>query len=124
MPYNVHQWPASVQKQEIETLPNDAAEAVLVMLREMRRRGPRLEEYRIKPLPGRLHGLNQANLKINKEQIRVLFSVYESSIVVFHVFKKTSPQIERRGYDKALERKKTAEQLMEAGGVNNVPTLH
>src|SRR5712664_474375 len=100
MGYEIKQWPASVQKSEIGALPLDAESAVLAMLREMKIRGPMPEEYKIKPLRGHLHGLRQANLKVNKEQIRVLFSVDGSRIVVFHVFKKTSPQVETRGYQK------------------------
>ncbi|SRR6266545_104990 len=123
MPYETRQWPPSVQKDEIATLPGAAEAAVLVMLREMRRRGPWLEEYKIKPLPKRLHGLNQVNMKISGEQIRVLFSVYGNCVAVFHVFKKTSSQIEQRGYDLALARKKTAEQIVK-GGVDGLATIN
>jgi phage-related protein len=122
MGYAIKQWPASVGKSEIGALPTDAESAVLAMLREMRNRGPMPEEYNIKPLKGHLHGLKQANLKVNREQIRVLFSVYGTQIVVFHVFKKTSPQVETRGYEKALARKKHAELLVGAG--NELPTHH
>src|SRR4051812_22063102 len=108
MRYEIKQWPGSVQRSEIGALPSAAESAVLVMLKEMRRAGPMPEEYKIKPLKRHLHGLKQANLKVNNEHIRVLFSVYRSVIVVFHVFKKTSPQIEQRGYQKALDRKKQA----------------
>jgi len=80
------------------------------------------EEYRVKPLSGHLHGLKQANLKINREQVRMLFSVYNDRIVILHVFKKTSPQIEKRGYEKALDRKKQVEELMRGG--NELPTIH
>jgi phage-related protein len=66
--------------------------------------------------------LRQANLKVNNEQIRVLFSVYGSAIVVVHVFKKTSPQIEKRGYDKALNRKRQAEFMI--GADDELPTLN
>lgn len=123
MAYDICQWPASIQKGEIGKLPEDAEAAVLVMLRAMRLRGPWLEEYTIKPLSGRLHGLNQVNMKVNGEQIRVLFSVYGQCIVVYHAFKKTSPQIEQRGYGIALNRKNAAEQIL-AGGKNELPTIH
>jgi len=122
MPYTIHQWPGSLQKDEIDALPVDASEAVLVMLREMRARGPFLEEYKIKALPKKLHGLRQANLKINKEQIRVLFAVFDSKIVVLHAFKKTSPQVEQRGYRKALDRRKVVEKFLKGG--DDVPTIH
>jgi phage-related protein len=122
MEYEIKQWPSSVERSEIRALPLEAESAVLVMLKEMAKRGPMPEEYGIKPLKKHLHGLRQANLKVNREQIRVLFSVYGSQIVVFHVFKKTSPQIETRGYQKALERKKQAERHMRDG--NDIPTLH
>jgi hypothetical protein len=62
-------------------------------------------------------------MKVNGEQIRVLFSVYAQCIVVFHVFKKTSPQIELRGYEVALQRKRTAEQILR-GGADELTTLH
>jgi phage-related protein len=122
MGYEIKEWPGSVGKSEIGALPPDAESAVLAMLREMKKRGPMPEEYKIKPLKRHLHGLKQANLKVNKEQIRVLFSVYGLQIVVFHVFKKTSPQVETRGYQKALERKKHAELLIGAG--SELPTHH
>src|SRR5438132_9811885 len=123
MPYTIHCWPPGVQRDEIEALPVGAQAAIAVMFREMRRRGPRPEEYRVKPLSRQLRGLNQVNLKINREQIRLLFSVYATRIVIFHVFRKTSPQVEQRGYDKALARKKSAESVM-AGVQNVVPTIH
>lgn len=123
MAYDIRQWPASVRKSEIGKLPPDAEVAILVMLRAMRLRGAWLEEYTIKPLPGRLHGLNQVNMKVNGEQIRVLFSVYGQCIVVYRAFKKTSPQIEQRAYDIALNRKNAAEQIL-AGGKNELPTFH
>jgi phage-related protein len=123
MAYDIRQWPASIRKTAIGKLPGDAEAAVLVMLRAMRLRGPWLEEYTIKPLPRHLHGLNQVNMKVNGEQIRVLFSVYRWCIVVFHVFKKTSPAMEQRAYETALNRKKTAEQIL-AGGKNELPTVH
>jgi phage-related protein len=122
MSYEIKQWPGSVSKSEIGALPLAAESAVLLMLKEMAKRGPMPQEYGIKPLKNHLHGLKQANLKVNKEQIRVLFSVYGSQIVVFHVFKKTSPQVEKRGYQKALDRKKQAETLM--GDGNDIPTIH
>jgi phage-related protein len=122
MPYTIHQWPGSVQKDEIGALPPDASTAVLVMLRGMRTKGPFPEEYNIKALSNNLHGIRQANLKINKEQIRVLFSVYGNRIVVLHVFKKTSPQIEQRGYRKALNRKSAIEISLKGGG--DVPAVH
>lgn len=87
MPYSIHQWPPSVQKDEIDALPTAASVAIMVMFREMRSRGHRPGEYKIKPLAKKLRGLNQVNMKINREQIRVLFSVYGNRIVVFHVFK-------------------------------------
>ena len=123
MPYTIHSWPPGLPKDEIEALPMEAQAAIAVMFREMRRRGPRPEEYNVKPLSRRLRGLNQANMKINREQIRLLFSVYGTRIVIFHVFKKTSPQLEQRGYDKALARKRSAESLM-AGAQHVIPTIH
>jgi phage-related protein len=122
MGYEIKQWPGSVEKSEIRALPLAAESALLVMLREMRKCGPMPEEYNVKPLKKHLHGLRQVNLKVNNEQIRVLFSVYGSIIVVFHVFKKTSPQIEKRGYEKALSRKKQAEFMIGSG--DELPTLN
>ena len=66
-------------------------------------------------------GINQVNIKVNKEQIRILFSVYDKNIVVWRVFKKTSPQIEHRAYELALSRKKQAEQFKVSG--NELPTI-
>ena len=123
MAFRIEQWPASVQKKEIEALPPAAAESVLVMLRAMRARGPILEEYKTKRLSGHLQGLIQVSMKINREQIRILYSVYGLQIVIFHVFKKTSPQVERRGYDKALKRKKTAKTIIKDKN-DDLPTIH
>jgi phage-related protein len=123
MPYTISQWSDSVQRKEIEGLPLDASNAVLVMLRTMRRDGPKPSGYKIKPLAKRLHGLSQANLKVNKEQIRVLFSVYGQRIVVLHVFKKTSPQAEQRAYQLALDRKKTVENVLQESA-DGLTTIH
>src|SRR5688500_3359629 len=112
MSYVISQWPDSVQQKEIGGLSTDAAAAVMVMLRTMRKEGPWPRAYKIKPLKKRLHGINQVNLKINKEQIRVLYSVSSAQIVLLHVFHKTSAQLEQRGYDLALKRKKTAEAIL------------
>lgn len=100
----------------------NARTAVFVMLREMQREGPHPSTYSTKPLPRHLHGLTQANLKINREQIRVIYAVYGTRIVVLSVFKKTSPQVERREYETALARKKTVEALIQGGEI--VPTIH
>lgn len=123
MVYDLRQWPPSVQKDEIDKLPTDAVAAILVLFREMRKRGPKLEEYKYKPLPKHLHGLSQINMKINNEQIRILFAVYGQCIVILCAFKKTSPQIEKRAYQNALARKKAAESLM-SGGANGLATIH
>lgn len=123
MAYRIEQWPASVQKKEIEGLPPAARDSVLVMLREMRARGPILEEYKTKRLSDHLQGLTQVSMKINREQIRILYSVYGLQIVVFHVFKKTSPQVEQRGYKLALRRKKTAEAIIKDQS-DALPTVH
>lgn len=48
--------------------------------------------------------------------------MYGNCIVVLHVFKKTSPQIEQRGYKKALDRKSAIEIVLKGGG--DVPTVH
>ncbi|WOH55296.1 type II toxin-antitoxin system RelE/ParE family toxin [Bradyrhizobium sp. BWC-3-1] len=114
MAYDIRQWPASVKK-EIADLPVAAEAAVLVMLREMRSSGPMPEEYKVKPLRSHLHGIKQVNMKINREQIRVLFMTTGPQIVLLHVFKKTSPQIETRGYDKALDRKAQVDEMMRSG---------
>lgn len=122
MPYELLQWPSSVQTGEIDSLPLDAANAIMVLLRLMRTDGPKPKGYKIKPLPGKWHGLDQVNMKINKEQIRMLFSVYARKIVVFSAFKKTSPQIEKRMYQRALDRKKTAEIMLRSGDA--LPTIN
>ena len=112
MAYTILQWPASVQRKEINELPEDAAVAILVWLRAMARNGPILEEYKTKRLSDHLHGLIQLNMKINKEQIRVLYFVRSTQIVIVHAFKKTSPQIETKGYEVALDRMNTAKQVL------------
>lgn len=123
MRYTIRQWPGSVQKKEIQALPLDAETAVMVMLQEMMKRGPILDEYHTKRLSKNLHGLLQVNLKINREQIRVLYFVEGAQIVVVHVFKKTSPQVEQRGYALALERKKAAELILK-DDEDGITTIH
>jgi mRNA-degrading endonuclease RelE of RelBE toxin-antitoxin system len=121
MAYEIRHWPASVQR-EIDGLGKGAVAFVLVMLRTMREKGPRPEVYGVKPLPGHLHGLNQVNFKIRREQFRILFSVYENRIVIFHAFKKTSRQSEKRAYEKTLKRKRDFELL--PGGSSDNRTIH
>ncbi|MGQ0443938.1 MAG: type II toxin-antitoxin system RelE/ParE family toxin [Beijerinckiaceae bacterium] len=123
MPFTIQQWPGSVQRKEIEALPIDAQAAVMVMLRTMRDAGPYPVEYKVKLLSRHLRGLIQANLKINKEQIRVLYPRYSLRIVVFHVFKKTSPQAESRGYELATARRKTFEAML-ASNPDDFPIIH
>jgi len=123
MAFTIHQWPANIQRKEIEGLPSQAATAVLVMLRAMSTAGPQPEEYATKQLGKRLRGLIQANMRINKEQIRVLYAVFGNKIFVLHVFKKTSQQIEDRGYERAIGRKKTVE-IMLAGGDDEFPAVN
>lgn len=94
----------------------------MVMLRAMRSNGPMPEEYSVKPLRAHLHGIKQVNLKIKREQIRVLFMTAGQQIVVLHVFKKTSPQVETRGYEKALDRKAQVDEMMRSG--YEPPTFH
>jgi len=122
MPFTVHQWPASLQRKEIDALPMGARTAVLVMLRAMERDGPHPEAFQTKPLGRHLQGISQANLKIQKEQIRVLYTVYGTRIVLLSVFKKTSPQLEQREYDAALNRKKTVDSIIASHG--DVPLVH
>ena len=121
MAFTIHQWPPSLQRKEIEALPLAAQTAVLVMLREMRNSGPHPEAYSVKPLSRNLQGLTQANLKVRKEHIRVIYAVYGIQIVLVSVFKKTSPQLEKHQYKNALARKRTIESII-AGG-ESVPTI-
>ena len=121
MPYELKQWPSSIQN-EVEELPTEAKASVLVMLRGMSQRGPWLPEYKIKPLPRHLHGLNQVNLRNKKEQIRVLFFVSGNMVVIVRVFKKTSPQEEQQAYKLAAARMRTAKAILESG--NGLPTIN
>jgi hypothetical protein len=121
MAFTIHQWPAGLQRKQIEALPLAAQTAVLVMLREMRNSGPHPEGYSVQPLSRNLRGLTQANLKVRKEHIRVIYAVYGIQIVLVSVFKKTSLQLEKNQYKNALARKRTIESIITGG--ENVPTI-
>ncbi|MCR6646486.1 MAG: type II toxin-antitoxin system RelE/ParE family toxin [Terricaulis sp.] len=114
MPYEVKCYPDSVGKKEIKGLPAEARAEVASVIRDLATYGPEPPAREAKTLKGKhLKGLWQLSLKVNKEQIRLVYFVWgETIIVVVSVFKKTSPQLQVREHSTAAERKKTAERIL------------
>lgn len=114
MPYEVKCYPDAVGRKEIKNLPIEARAEVASAIRDLATYGPEPPARETKTLKGKhLKGLWQLSLKVNKEQIRLVYFVWgEAIIVVVSVFKKTSPQLQDREHATAAERKKTAERIL------------
>ena len=125
MPYDLKQWPQSVYPGATAEFP-DAMPVIDVALQALRTEGPRPQGYEFKPLGKKKGGLWQINLRVKRQQIRILYAPYGQTIIVFHIHKKSSPQEQQRAYDKAMSRKRQAEQIMKDAGNTHVglPTVH
>lgn len=112
MAYDLKCWPDSVSRKEINDLPTGARAEVKVALRELQRFGPSPPARTVKNLGKAKDGLWQLNLKVNREQIRLLYFPWGGRIiVVLSVFKKTS-KLQQREYETAMQRKKEAERRL------------
>lgn len=126
MPHDVHRWPRTVYPDEVSKECPEAMEVIDVLIGELRRQGPSPDGYHAKNLGGRMGGLWQINLKVEKRQIRVLYAPYKSVIVLFRIHKKSSSQEQSRAYDLAKARKTEYDNLKrkaEQNGQGN-RTLH
>jgi hypothetical protein len=105
MPYYVCQWPTNVYPGEVEQECPEAKAVVIVLIQQMRLQGPSPQNYAVKTLGAKVGGLWQINLKVEKRQIRVLYAPYGTTIVLFRIHKKSSPQEQQRAYRIAMKRK-------------------
>lgn len=110
MAYEVLQFPDSVYPREVRDECPEAEADIAILIRVMRAQGPRPEIYSFKPLGKKRGGLWQINLKIEKRQIRILYAPYGSTIVLFRIHKKSSPQEQERAYELAMRRKSEFEE--------------
>ena len=116
MPYELFCWPASVSRKEIESLPASARAGVKLALSELARFGPNPSVRSVKNLGKKNDGLWQLSLKVDREQIRLLYFPWRNRIIVLvSAFKKTSPQLQQREYEAAVARKKEAERRLRDG---------
>lgn len=113
MPYRLKCHPERVSTKEIEGLTKDLRIEVKAALLDLHRFGPQPEGRHVKPLGKKIGYLWQMNLKVNREQVRILyFPNGQDEIVVVSVFTKTSPQEEQREYGNAVARKAQAEAIL------------
>jgi hypothetical protein len=114
MGHSVRQWPGGVYPGEIDAECPEARADIDVLIRRMEIEGPSPPGYNVKTLGKKMGGLWQINLKVEKRQIRVLYSPYYRDIVIFRIHKKGSSQEQNRAYKLAIERKKEYEKKLEA----------
>jgi len=114
MPYALKQRPASVYPDEMRDECPEAEVEIDVLLQSMAQHGPSPPGYAIKTLGAQLGGLWQANLKIEKRQVRILYAPYGTDIVLFRIHKKSSPREQRRAYTLAMKRKAEYEEAVRA----------
>jgi hypothetical protein len=112
MVHDVRQWPSSVYPGEVDAECPEARQIIDALILNLSRHGPSPDGYGAKTLGKKLGGLWQINLKVEKRQVRVLYSPYGNKIVLFRIHKKSSPQEQRRAYDLAIRRKTEYEAAM------------
>ena len=104
-------------------MPDAKVEIDLALLR-LQVDGPSPLGYKVKTLGKSKGQLWQLNLKVNKQQIRILYAPYGNRIVIYRIHKKSSEQEQERAYSDAMRRKKEAELKMKLPGHENAITLH
>jgi hypothetical protein len=105
MAYDLLQWPASVYPGEANAECPEAIPTLDKLLLTLKAHGPSPPGYGFKNLGKGRKGLWQINLKVKKRQVRVLYAPYGTSIVLFRIHKKSSPQEQERAYELAMSRK-------------------
>ena len=123
MSFVLQQWPQTVYPDEADELPS-AKMVIDVALKNLAQYGPKPEGYSVKNLGKKKGCLWQLNLKVEKQQIRILFAPYNKTIVVFKIHKKSSPQEQDRAYADAMKRKNYADQVMKKSGQAHDITIH
>ena len=116
MAYVVRVYPPSVYPGEVNDECPEATAQIDALIRAMNRQGPAPPGFAIKTLGKKLRGLWQANLKVEKRQIRILFAPYDTNIVWFRIHKKSSPQEQQRAYALAIRRKLEYEEFRKRQG--------
>ncbi len=101
MAYDVLQWPGTIYPGEVDAECHEAREVIDVLLQAMGEHGPSPPGYRVKTLGKKLAGLWQIDLKVEQRQVRVLYSPYGQTVVLFRIHKKSSPQEQSRAYQLA-----------------------
>jgi hypothetical protein len=105
MAYDLRQWPASVYPGEANDECPEAIPTLDRLLLTLREHGPSPSGYSVKNLGKKRSGLWQINLKVERRQVRVLYAPYGTSIILFRIHKKSSPQEQERAYKLAATRK-------------------
>lgn len=101
-------------------MPTLARAEVKAALRELAEFGPNPPGRSVKTLGKGVGGLWQMSLKVQKEQVRLLYFPWGRKIIVLvSAFKKTSPQVQEREYQTAKDRRKEAERRLAQGGPND-----
>ena len=109
MPHDIRQWPATVYPGELQAECPEAEADIDVLIRALRAEGPSPEGYNVKNLGKSKGGLWQANLRVEKRQVRILYAPFGNTIVLFRIHKKGSPQEQQRAYKLAMDRKQKYE---------------
>ena len=123
MAYELKQWPADVYPDETEEFPEAGADIDTALL-ELHRQGPSPLGYHVKSLGKTKNGLWQLNLKVQRNQIWILYAPYKDFIVVFKIHKKGSPREQQAAYQVATARKKAVENLLKRGMHVGALTIH
>lgn len=120
MPYDIKRWPHTVYPGEVNDECPEALPMIDVLILRMREAGPSPPGYPFKNLGRRKKGLWQINLKViaTKRQVRVLYAPYGSTIVLFRIHKKASPQEQDRAYDLAIKRRRDYESARDVANRN------
>ena len=129
MRYTIRQWPSGgVYPDEINRECPEALEIIDVFLMSMMEHGPSPPGYpKIKTLGQKHEGLWQANLKVARKQVRILYAPYGNEIVLFRIHKKSSQPEQDRAYELATKRKREyerARKINEQTSHDGSRTLH
>lgn len=115
MAHTVRQWPDDVYPDEVRRECPEAEAAIDAFILELQSEGPSPAGAAVKALGKRVGGLWQANLRVKKRQVRILYAPYGEDIVLFHIHKKSSPQEQQRAYRTAMRRKDEYEAALRSG---------
>ena len=124
MSYRVSCFPERVDAKEIDALETGLRREAKAAIRDLARSGPAPPGRTVKKLGKQLGYLWQMNLKVNREQLRILYFPHgQNEIVLVSVFTKGSPQEQQRAYETAVRRKADAETIL-AEDPSGTSTIH